>query len=318
MVATPGGARRCRCSAPAEFRARTFSLAVGGALDREALLEPLERAGYERVDTVVEVGQWSLRGGIVDVFSPTHERPVRAEFFGDEVESLRLFDPTTQRSVESLDELVVLPLGAGMREAPPSCCPPTCRATRSWCSTTPRCSTRRPTTRRRPSRWRRLLVRLPAIRAAAARSAEPGRRRASPWARARWAASGASSRSWPPRFAGWRAEGFAVRLVVDDERQAERLRRILPEHELEPWPGATLWSGEGLGVVVGECAAGFQLPALGLVVLTEEEVFGARRRRLRRPVFQRGAAIAAFTDLAPTTSSSTRSTASAATTASGR
>ncbi len=52
-------------------------------------------------------------------------------------------------------------------------------------------------------------------------------------------------------------------------------------------------------MLVGECSAGFELPALGLVVLTEEEIFGAQRRRLRRPRYQRGAAIAAFTDLAP-------------------
>src|SRR5262249_25414761 len=78
--------------------------------EREELLRALETAGYERVDTVVEVGQWSVRGGIVDIFSPTHDRPVRAEFFGDEIESLRLFDPTTQRSVETLAELTVLPL----------------------------------------------------------------------------------------------------------------------------------------------------------------------------------------------------------------
>jgi len=97
----------------------------------------------------------------------------------------------------------------------------------------------------------------------------------------------------------WRDEGFAVRLVVDDERQADRLRQMLSEHELQSWPGAGLWSPEGLGVLVGECGAGFQLPALGLVVLSEQEIFGAQRRRLRRPSFQRGAAIAAFTDLAP-------------------
>ena len=60
-----------------------------------------------------------------------------------------------------------------------------------------------------------------------------------------------------------------------------------------------MWSSEGLGVMVGECSAGFQIPALGLVVLCEEEIFGAQRRRLRRPLFQRGAAIASFNDLAP-------------------
>src|SRR5262245_57806923 len=97
----------------------------------------------------------------------------------------------------------------------------------------------------------------------------------------------------------WRVEGFTVRLVVDDDQQGARLQGILGEHDLEPWPGATLWSSEGLAVVTGDCGAGFQLPALGVVVLAEEDIFGARRRRLRRPVFQRGQAIAAFTDLKP-------------------
>ena len=59
-----------------------------------------------------------------------------------------------------------------------------------------------------------------------------------------------------------------MRLVVDDERQRDRLRQMLAEHELEAWPEATLWSSEGLGVLVGECSAGFQIPALGLIVLS--------------------------------------------------
>src|SRR2546422_585507 len=98
--------------APGDFASRTLRLAKGDSLDRELLLEALERAGYERVDTVVEVGQWSPRGGIVDVFSPSHASPARVEFFGDEVESIRLFDPTSQRSSTPLDELLVLPLVA--------------------------------------------------------------------------------------------------------------------------------------------------------------------------------------------------------------
>jgi hypothetical protein len=67
-------------------------------------------AGYERVDTVGGVGQWAARGGIVDIFSPAHASPARVEFFGDEIESIRLFDPTSQRSTGTIDELVVLPV----------------------------------------------------------------------------------------------------------------------------------------------------------------------------------------------------------------
>src|SRR5437899_296725 len=76
VVVTPA-ALDAELAAPPEFAARTLRLAVGDSLDREPLLAALERAGYERVDTVVEVGQWSLRGGIVDVFSPSLVSPAR-------------------------------------------------------------------------------------------------------------------------------------------------------------------------------------------------------------------------------------------------
>src|SRR5205814_10626721 len=95
---------------PGEFTARALRLDVGDARDRELLVEAFERGGYVRMDTVVEVGQWSARGGIVDVFSPTHPNPARVEFLGDEIESIRLFDPTSQRSTAALRELAVLQL----------------------------------------------------------------------------------------------------------------------------------------------------------------------------------------------------------------
>ncbi|MDP9263918.1 MAG: transcription-repair coupling factor, partial [Acidobacteriota bacterium] len=79
-------------------------------IDVEALLEHLQRVGYAPADVVEMPGQYALRGGLLDVYSPEAERPIRIEFFGDEVESLRKFDPGTQRSSNPADEAVLLPL----------------------------------------------------------------------------------------------------------------------------------------------------------------------------------------------------------------
>ena len=295
VVVTTPAALGAPILSPETFRARTLTLTVGASLEREGFLRALETAGYERVETVVEVGQWSLRGGIVDIFSPTHDRPARAEFFGDEVESLRLFDPTTQRSVETLGELTVLPLaGADADHALPAWLPGEALIVLddpALLEAPPEEAPSAVPLAQALDRFQRLE--LPLLQRGGGRvpRVAMGTRSVGGF-QGRFKDLAAEIRSW-------RGEGFAVRLVVDDEAQAARCRGILQEHDLEPWPDATLWSAEGLGVITGDCAAGFQLPALGLVLLAEEDVFGARRRRLRRPVFQRGAAIAAFTDLNP-------------------
>src|SRR5262249_10753699 len=99
---------------PAAFRRQVLAIAAGDALDREALVEHLQTAGYERVETVTTVGQWALRGGIVDVFSPAGSLPVRLELIGDEVESLRPLAPTPQRSTGPVATLLVLPMLTGI------------------------------------------------------------------------------------------------------------------------------------------------------------------------------------------------------------
>ena len=78
-------------------------------LPREDFQRKLLAAGYQSVPIVEDPGSFCRRGGIIDVFSPQLERPVRLEFFGDQVESLRWFDPESQRSQEALDEFVVIP-----------------------------------------------------------------------------------------------------------------------------------------------------------------------------------------------------------------
>ncbi len=76
----------------------------------EMLVEHLLSVGYTRVDVVEMPGQVTVRGGILDVYSPEAERPVRIDFFGDEIESIRRFDPDTQRSSSAVDEVLLLPL----------------------------------------------------------------------------------------------------------------------------------------------------------------------------------------------------------------
>ncbi len=79
-------------------------------LDPENLIASLVATGYEASSLVTRVGEFSRRGGIIDLFSPLHEQPVRLEFFGDAIESMRSFDPETQRSTGALSEVVVLPV----------------------------------------------------------------------------------------------------------------------------------------------------------------------------------------------------------------
>ncbi|NUQ29267.1 MAG: transcription-repair coupling factor [Acidobacteriaceae bacterium] len=76
----------------------------------EMLLEHLLSVGYTRVDVVEMPGQVTHRGGIIDVYSPEQDRPVRIDFFGDEIETIRKFDPETQRSSTPLEEALLLPL----------------------------------------------------------------------------------------------------------------------------------------------------------------------------------------------------------------
>jgi transcription-repair coupling factor (superfamily II helicase) len=82
----------------------------GETLDLEALTRHLNTVGYTSADVVEMPGEYAIRGGILDVYSPEADRPVRLELFGDEIESIRKFDPATQRSSTPLDEAVLLPL----------------------------------------------------------------------------------------------------------------------------------------------------------------------------------------------------------------
>ncbi len=92
-----------------EIRAARREVCVGRSYDRDELVEALLNLGYERVDLVDAVAQCSVRGDILDVSPPTSPFPVRIEFFGNEVETIRTFDPVTQRSHDRLEKVGVGP-----------------------------------------------------------------------------------------------------------------------------------------------------------------------------------------------------------------
>ena len=93
----------------AQTQEKTLVLKTGEALDIDGMLDLLIDMAFERVDFVYEPGQFSMRGGIIDIYSYAHEYPYRIELSGDHIESLRLFDPTSQLSVKKVSAIHVVP-----------------------------------------------------------------------------------------------------------------------------------------------------------------------------------------------------------------
>jgi transcription-repair coupling factor (superfamily II helicase) len=110
VVVTTVAAILQRVPAPASFASATLELKRGGRLDQARLVEYLVGKGYARSGTVGEAGEFAVRGGIVDLFPPGTAMPIRVDFFGDEIEDLRLFDALSQRSLGKLDEFTLRPI----------------------------------------------------------------------------------------------------------------------------------------------------------------------------------------------------------------
>ena len=105
-----------KVTTPARLLAASLDLKPGQEIAPTDLAELLVDAGFSREDPVDEHGEFALRGGILDVFPAGEAQPVRLEFIGDTIESMRRYDPATQRSVASIDQLVVVPLSDVLAE----------------------------------------------------------------------------------------------------------------------------------------------------------------------------------------------------------
>ncbi|MDX6485409.1 MAG: hypothetical protein QOF43_562 [Gaiellaceae bacterium] len=94
---------------PVQQRPAALGLGPGREIGVDGVSEELALAGYERVERVDDRGQFAVRGGLIDVFPTTGREPLRIEFFGDEVESIRAFSPFTQRALHPVEECTIYP-----------------------------------------------------------------------------------------------------------------------------------------------------------------------------------------------------------------
>jgi len=278
---------------------------VGEVLPMEQVVSYLERSGYERVDLVETRGTYAVRGGIVDAYPPDAERPWRVEWFGDVVDSVRRFDPETQRSEATAPEVEL----TGAREPEGRAflldlLPPDALVVLDEpveLEHQARSLTRAAAQAGVPyASWEDLQAAASRRRLATSTLQGP---------QAGWMPWEVPALSVEP-FAGqtaqlaeevrrWCARGERVVLASS---QAGRLAEILRDHgvvvdtasDLErlPAPGTAV-------SVFARLTRGFRLPELQLVLVTDAEVLGWKRRRHRVRVAKEGALLRSWTELAP-------------------
>jgi transcription-repair coupling factor (superfamily II helicase) len=116
LVATASAATQ-RLLTPFRIRQLTRRVAGGERIEREALVEQLHALGYERTDTVAEHGEYAVRGSLIDLFPAGEELALRLDFFGDEIDSIRRFDPADQRSTDKADAFTLMPASEALLDA---------------------------------------------------------------------------------------------------------------------------------------------------------------------------------------------------------
>jgi transcription-repair coupling factor (superfamily II helicase) len=327
------------------LRDLSTQLRKGQESDRDQLIQMLGRSGYVRVDIVEEKGEFTVRGGIVDVFSPLYDNPLRIEWFGDEIISMRHFDSENQKSLSEMEEATLIPSQELLRNGRPS------RSedffsylsnrhilvldspglifqamdsfqegiyerfkragTGTAKSVTPEdfCSDPQETSTRLADKARVTLEQLEIGRGLDGEEAifrfeveqnEHLRREI--------LNAQKSERLLEPlvKEVGKRIEcGASVFFVSMSREQANRLGEVLAEYGVQtdnlqlPFPSSSRKKNDRPVILVGNLNGGFSFVREGLTLITEEEIFG-ERRKVRRPKRRKeGPFVTSFGDLNP-------------------
>jgi transcription-repair coupling factor (superfamily II helicase) len=275
VVVTEDGLDHAAPSPPA-LEKETKRLRRGQSLDPRELAAELERSGFARVPTAAMRGQYAVRGGILDVFPWQTALPVRLEFYGDELESLRSYDPDSQRSVETLDSCEI-------------------------CHGTPDDGEKAKVRDHLPADTLFLAieeampgapVRLhsgPVLADSDEIEITAGAHPAGDFAAGDVVLLEQRRRDLFRQIGRWQTEGWNVQIACTNEGEATRLRELAAGEAQSPRP---------LPVVLGAVTRGFLLPEARFVLLTDAEIFGrAASLEQRRGGWQRARAALARQNL---------------------
>lgn len=287
----------------------TITIKLGQELPMNDFLSQLVKMGYTREVMVENRGEVSVRGGIVDIFPISSELPYRLEFFGDEIESIRRFEPETQRSVSREESFQILPrsekaMMTRLAEDPHGLMPFTNYFDKdtlivldeplavleeganvaNQTEGNPFYLTWDETTELLGKFSRLSVAQVGQSQARGAVRFKLPTRSLSSWA-------GRQDEFWE-QMQKWDADGFTVQLLCVNTGEQRRLLELLEEHGYQPGRGAF-----DLRVGLGRLRAGFDAYEEKLVVLSESELFGRHYVRRKRRRFEAGSAITQFSDL---------------------
>lgn len=299
-----------RLLTPEELKEHVIRLQTNDIVERMTLLDRLVALGYERTDQVEQRGHFSVRGDIIDIFPVNSDNPYRIEFFDDEIDTIRTFAIDTQRSIESVDHMTVMPFhladaseegsllsygkGAVLLYDEPN------RLQEGLKGFLKEDATHR----QQHFTWSELMQTNQCTCEIAFNFLQ---QRVS--GLAGFDTIGLQSKSMMSferqmpllmdEIQVWLQQGRQVVLVMNNLQRREGLERALREENIGYEHGESLSNtGQSVLIVSGLLSEGFELPLCNLVVVTEGNIFGQQKRKLRKKV-PKGQEITYFTDLTP-------------------
>ena len=298
----------------AEFERMSISISLGDVLPREKLLERLVQLGYEHAPEVERIGQFSARGGIVDVFPVNSLVPQRIEFFDDEVDSIRDFDAESKRSIRNVSRISIFPLAQTDKGGRPELFLNYLSEGGTVIFDEPmrireqirKLTKENPEIRKNIFRWEDLLeaaaehnVIYAAWMLQQIHGAEPRNdigftvTSMTPFQR--------QMNLFEDEAGRWLSQKYKTLVLLGDRQKLDNLHDLLARRGIASaeLPAGNLPSDRRLNLQVGDFSTGFELASAKLVVVTEKDIFGRQKKRMPRAAASSGERIAHFRDIKP-------------------